>query len=274
MKIFSSLCVLFLPATAFAAVSANYTENFNGLAEGDNTAAQWVEPVGGTSSTIIDRSGDKAYNVLITPTTASGSAAGLVQVDNLAQPASFSASVQFRYNSITSPASTFATNGLLLFSDSGATNYYRVIYNPGTGNNGTLEIVKAGGTTTGITAGTGGTTITGGARSTANIPVSSATLNGLYTLTASMSYTDTTLNFAVTLSMGATTITMNASDTTPKTGTYFGVRTAVSANGTGNLTGLDVDYDNFNLTIVPEPATAGLCALGALGLLRRNRRPN
>jgi hypothetical protein len=275
MKTLSSLCVLFLPATAFAAVSADYSENFNALEDGNTTPVQWTEPAGTGLSTIIDRgAGNKVYNVGIAASTTTASSVGLVQVTNVANPVSITTSVQFSYNSITSLTNTFATNGLLLYSDSSAGSYYRVIYNPGMNNNGSIEIVEAGGTTTGMTATSGGTNITGGVRSTATIPVSSASLNALYTLTATTSYTGTTLNFAVTLSVGASTISMSASDTSAKTGNYFGLRTATFANSTPNATGLDVDYDNFSLNIVPEPATASLCVLGALGLLRRNRRPN
>ncbi len=265
-----ALCV---PA-ATAAVSANYTENFDSLPAGDNVPAQWTEPsAGAAASTIIDRGGNKVYNVT-TSSTATSSSVGLAQVTNLANPQSFTASVQFSLRAVSSASNTFVTNGMLLFSDAGASSYYRVIYNTGSGNNGRIEVVEIG-SAAGMGAGTGATAVDGATiRSTGTLaPVfSTSELTVLYTLTATVTYTGSTMNFQVSLTNGLGSVSMAVTDTSPKTGTYFGLRTATSSGSTGSTTSINVDYDNFDLALVPEPSSALLAILGASGILLRGRR--
>ena len=55
--------------------------------------------------------------------------------------------------------------------------------------------------------------------------------------------------------------------TVPRTGSYFGLYTSMRA-GAGNS--MTVDFDNF--TVVPEPSSLALTALGALSLAGLRRR--
>jgi hypothetical protein len=53
----------------------------------------------------------------------------------------------------------------------------------------------------------------------------------------------------------------------PRTGTYFGYADDGFWGDGGTI-----NYDNFTLSTVPEPASIGLLALGAVGLLARRRQ--
>jgi hypothetical protein len=82
-----------------------------------------------------------------------------------------------------------------------------------------------------------------------------------YTLTVKGWYTGGTLNFEYKLSdPSQSTITITGSDTTPLTGTYFGVRFRNGASST--TTTATIDYDNFSISVVPEPSAISLCGIG------------
>jgi hypothetical protein len=72
----------------------------------------------------------------------------------------------------------------------------------------------------------------------------------------------------LTLTDGTNTSSISFADTTPLTGQFFGLRDRPTAAGSS----LDADFDNFAITAVPEPATAGMLAVGVHFLARRRRR--
>ncbi|MFA9476685.1 PEP-CTERM sorting domain-containing protein [Phycisphaerales bacterium AB-hyl4] len=94
--------------------------------------------------------------------------------------------------------------------------------------------------------------------------------NNDYTLTVHGTYNELGhLTLEYTVSDGVTTSSvLSFTDTTPLTGEYFGLRGRMS--GGADTQGVVVDYHNF--TVVPEPASLGLVALGSLMMLSRRLR--
>lgn len=83
------------------------------------------------------------------------------------------------------------------------------------------------------------------------------------------------LTIAVTVTSPSSGFSQSVSytDTTPRTGDYFGIRTGLNvsnAGGTAASAAFEVDYDNF--AVIPEPATAGLLLLGLTAMATRRRR--
>jgi len=101
--------------------------------------------------------------------------------------------------------------------------------------------------------------------------VPSFSLNNGYLLDVKGTY-DTlgalTAVFTVTdVATPGNTMTYTYSDTSPRTGSYFGLYTSMSSGG-GTMI---VDFDNLVVT-VPEPSSLALLAMGALFLARRRGR--
>lgn len=88
-----------------------------------------------------------------------------------------------------------------------------------------------------------------------------------YTLTATATPVGGTLVLSASVTDGTNTYTINYTDSSPLTGTFFGYRTATAGTGTSET----VQYDNFAATFVPEPGTLGVVALASLFLTRRFR---
>ncbi|MEM6550704.1 MAG: hypothetical protein AAF750_01005 [Planctomycetota bacterium] len=69
---------------------------------------------------------------------------------------------------------------------------------------------------------------------------------------------------------GVDTINVSGTDTTPLTGDFFGYRTEIA--GSGNTVTADLDFDNYAINVIPEPAS--LTLLAAAGLcITLHRRP-
>lgn len=129
---------------------------------------------------------------------------------------------------------------------------------------GSIRIVSLGGTNSGFTGGTATAT---------NLTLA---INTNYTLRFTGNYAgdgSIALTFALLDSGGNVLSSISANDTSPFTGTYFGIRNNVAA---GTDTVVSATYDSFAISApIPEPssfaAVLGLAALGATGLRRRRR---
>lgn len=139
---------------------------------------------------------------------------------------------------------------------SGLGSYYLADINAA----GSMRIISLGGTNADFTT---------------NGPISfGANLNGTanYTMSVSGTYVGSTLNLSFEVSNGTTTKTVTASDATPLTGQYFGLRLNNSIASTDVAA---VQFADFTATTsaVPEPASfAALAGFGALGLAAFGRR--
>ena len=90
-----------------------------------------------------------------------------------------------------------------------------------------------------------------------------------YTLTLDGTYSGSTINFLLTLTDGTNTTSISATDSTSVlTGQFFGLRDRTS--GVNSV--LNVDFDSFAITPVPEPTALGAIALGGMMLAARRRR--
>ena len=85
------------------------------------------------------------------------------------------------------------------------------------------------------------------------------TYNALGTLTASFTVSD--------VATPGDTMSYTYIDTSPRTGSYFGLYTSMGSGG-GTMT---VDFDNL-IVVVPEPSSLALLAMGALFLARGRGR--
>jgi hypothetical protein len=95
-----------------------------------------------------------------------------------------------------------------------------------------------------------------------------------YELRLTGAYTLGTLNMSFALFDGVGNqlgTTATATDTSPLSGTFFGFRNRTAATNHA----INLSYDNFRVSIVPEPTSATLMALAALGLVavKRRRQP-
>lgn len=95
-----------------------------------------------------------------------------------------------------------------------------------------------------------------------------------YTMSLAAAYSGGSVTLIGTLSDGTNTITVNGTDTTPLTGSNFGLLTKARCdNGAGgNNVGADIDFDNVQLTAVPEPTACALLAMGLIFVSKRRHR--
>jgi hypothetical protein len=188
-------------------------------------------------------------------TTIDSTTAATLQLTNLggapATATSFREQTTFKINTITGPNTTIGFSAL--GADNNPADGTGIYYLADVQQNGTLRLFEVNPNTS-LASGT----FAGGALQTG--------VN--YTLTLDGTYSGTTLNLALTLTNGADTTTVNFADTTALTGQFFGLRDRPAATGAS----LDVDFDNFSVTATPEPASAGVIALGGLALAARRHR--
>jgi len=86
-----------------------------------------------------------------------------------------------------------------------------------------------------------------------------------YTLTLDATYVGSSVKLDLTLTNGTQTTAITFTDATALTGQYFGMRNRANSSG-----GVNVNYDSFAITAVPEPAS--LLALPAAAVLLGIRR--
>jgi len=226
------------PADA-AVVSAPFSDNFN-----DTTVGPWVQN-GGTWT-----HGGSVLNATGT-TTGNQVAGATVEVSNVggASTDGFTVSATLQSDDAT-PTTGFG----LLSSNSNlganSNSYYLIDITDSQLRIGQINISAGGGIGTEFLD----TTSTGYSFSTSET----------YTLAVDVTYgvSDITIDATLT-STGGDNATLSATDATPLTGQHCGFETWSSNN---------VDFDDFSITVIPEPSAFLLAALGLLGLLAWGRR--
>ena len=242
-------------ALASAAVSAPFSTNFDDASVGTGAPPNFTEPTNPTLSSIIEPGGDgnRKYQMAVDNT----STVGIAEITGLstAPGQGFSVTTQFTISSV---SGQYASTGLVFLSNSTFGTNYRVVYNVGTSGNGLLQFAQ--GTVTYDSTVNG--TLAGSPDPLAG--VFTLTLTGIYNATGAIDLTATISN-----SLSANTATATAvTTTTPSTNSYFGFRTAATGTGGPAVTAV---FENFSVSQIPEPTTASLAAIAALGLLRRKR---
>ena len=285
---------LLLSPLSLQAATTVYTANFDAATVGTNLPSPFVENNGaGTSnSSIFENSpGD---NVLLqrVSNTSAGTTAGpanssaSIPFTDLGGSVNFSVSTSFRINENTltnNNGSTFniSIGALGDNANLGAGNRYMLTYtlrSPGGSQPpGSLSINEVASTPGGMTA-VQGTFYTSGSPAvqvgvTATGAPANVALDSLYTLTLTGVYNAGVLRLTGTLTgENGTDLTVIADDTSPRTGTNFGIRTALNSVGTAgnNAAGtLEAEFETFQ--VIPEPGSVALLGLGlgALGLRRK-----
>jgi len=255
-----------------------FSENFDSAAQGTTLPSPFVEVVGaaGTGADYSIVAGPTSGNVLQGLVSGSATSTSTGQGANISAAVpitdapgnGFVVSTNFRLDSFSAGGSASTLNFALAALGT-STNFstgsnYRLFYTQfGGGNTGKLTIGEIGAT---------GTAVSGASTGTLT-PVAGLEV----TLTFTGTYSGVTLTLSGTLNSGATTLTVGAVDATPLTGTNFGYRTALNAQLGTAQTGpipstLDVRYDNFSVSAVPEPASIAGLAIGAMAMLGRRRR--
>jgi hypothetical protein len=245
-----------------------FEANFDGLASGTDIApAGFTEPTGtGNANYSLNGSG-MTFNASATTTNTTGVASNKSAAINLPGMASnidpFTISTNYTLDSFVGGAASTINFGLTLFGSdpnfSTGTNY-RVLFTPfaAAGTSTRRLSISEFGSSTGTTAPQ--------VISTEQVP--SATLvdgmTGTLTVTGYYSLTGA-LNLEATFTAGSTTLTSGLfTDPTPLTGSLFGYRSALNAQGNtggnGATASLNVTYDNYSVTTnpVPEPGTMAL----------------
>lgn len=254
-----ALAAAVLPATlAHAAVMAPYTETFN-----DGVADMFASTTQGSATATSGFSVvDNEYRMDLTKSSqTAGNAEGLagIEVSNLgsATNADFTYTTQ---GTLDAPASgttdTLSRFGVRFLADSatGDANSYFVDVRL---SDGVVRLIEF----TGSSAASVGT-VTGS-------PLGTVTAGETLDFTVAATYAGSTPTFAINVSDGTSTANIAFTDTSARTGQFFGYRGSTTS-GSSTGTRLQVDYDNFQ--IIPEPASLALLGLGGLMLLPRRQR--
>lgn len=233
------------------AITAPYADTFQSTTSG-NSPADWVT-AGGATWSVVTAGSNQVYQAV--GSSAAGSFSSTLSFSNITNSlSSFSISTSFKVTDLSNGAFV----GIAAFgSTSGlGTNY--------------LADVNAAGTVRIISQGTNADFV---ASSTPSLGVVFNTTS-TYTMSLTGTYISGALNLSYTVSDGiGHTQTVTASDATPYTGTFFGIR----LNNSVASDPFAAQFSNFNVTTsaVPEPSTtAALFGLGVLGasLVARRRR--
>lgn len=92
----------------------------------------------------------------------------------------------------------------------------------------------------------------------------------LFTLTGNYVGSSLDLDFTVTDLTTSQSVTASIVDTNPLTGNFFGYRHRTTSQAQG--LNIKASFDNFQISAIPEPATAALGMLAFAAVVRRKRR--
>ena len=236
-----------------------YTTDFDSFTASDTLSSPFVETiVGGANSSIVAISGtDLGLRQVATGTSgtpAASTIAALTSSGLTSTGGGFRLSTTFTLDAFTIGSAGVANINAYGGANAGFSTGYRISYNTGL-SGGTLTISEQGGSATSTTV--------------AGIPpvagtVITLTMVALYNSSTSAVVTGYLYNGAGDL-IGSTSFT----DTSAlATGTSYGLRTAISGNGTTET----ATFTSFTLESVPEPTSVALFAAAAgLAGLRRKR---
>lgn len=252
------LCTL---AASLAAATAPYSNDFSGI--GANTALTEL-----TDSIWAINSG--AYRYTFTSTTVAYDAASTT-ITNLAGM-DFTMEAQFTVSSTGTVNANSQTLGFGLFGatsgfgGAGSSAYYLADWQyTNTASPGKLRILALGDTS-------GFSAVDSSVDDNAGSATLAVNLGTTYTLRLQGSYSSTVLNMTLGLydATGTTQIGSSATaiDTSPLTGTNFGLRNRTGLSGGSAI----IDFDNLSVTAIPEPSAAlpmGALALFGCALTRR-----
>ena len=261
---------------------------------GTNLPSPFVENNGaGTSNSSIfeNAPGDnvllqRVSNTSTGTTAAAANSTASIPFTDLGGSTNFSVSTSFRINenSLTNNnGSTFNVSIGALGDNAnlGAGNRYMLTYtlrSPGGSHPpGSLSINEVASSPGGMTA-VQGTFYSSGTPAvqvgvTTNGTAGNVVLDSLYTLTLTGVYNAGVLRLTGTITgENGINLTVIADDTSPRTGTNFGVRTALNAIGSSgnNAAGtLETEFETFE--VIPEPGSVALLglSLGVIGLRRK-----
>jgi len=254
----ASVALLACPVASSAhAVTVPYAEDFNG-----GTSA-FVTSVGTGTVAWTD---DGSINTLRFTQTTQGSGqanAAIVSVpdglgaDDLSPSQYFLISGTIKFDSYTTSATNGIDLGINLFGDAGFADAYRADFNP---TKQTFRLAAGSPTNTDYTV------------SVVSTPFSFS-MSETYTLTLKGWYTGLgTLNMEFTLTdPNLATAVITATDPTPLIGTNFGFRTRTGSSVTATNT--VTQFDNFSISVVPEPSAIVLLSMGGfVGIAVARRR--
>lgn len=245
-----------------------YSQDFQGIAVGGSVPGFTPSEIGASSSTwavVDDGTGNHVYRNTLT----GGKGFSTIQFPTLGLglPAnSFEISTVVHGVSLTGAANYNYTAGIAFLSSStqssGPSGLYVADLNLSSvssgANSGRMRLVEWTGTTA---------VVRPASTQTSQPQVPSFNLSNSYLLDVKGTY-DTlgtlTAVFTVTdVAAPGNTMSYTYSDTSPRTGSYFGFYTSMASGG-GTMM---VDFDNLVVT-VPEPSSLALLAMGALFLAR------
>lgn len=260
LRFLAPLAALFVIGQATA---ATYTNDFNGTDAvskftTETTNAQWLVSGGVYTN---------SYTATDTVSSASVAVSGVAG-------SNFQISTQFSFSSVVAPGSSVSTIGFGALGNSATFggNFYLADYTyanqSGSSDAGRLRLLAIGDTSD-FSANNGNAKD----NATATMAIQ---LDTTYTLRLTGTYSGSTLNLALALfDINGVQIgtTATATDTSPLAGDIFGYRNRLAAAASGGATPTPshtVNFDNFS--IVPEPSSMMLGALGALAAIGIRRR--